>query len=392
MTRNRLLFFLLSIAVVTPVVTGTFLAAAGGEGESDSLYKFLTVFTEVLHRVEQNYVEPVDMEALIDGALDGAADALDPFSVYVPAQVVEPYLAVRAVGTRHSGLLLLKEQGVLFAAGVQPASPAAEAGVQLGDIIAEIDGEPTRTMPLWRAQEILAGEPSRRVTIGVIRLGERHDVVLELRRFEAAAASLSEHRGVPVLRIPGFEAPTAGRVEELLAELLRQGRERLLVDLRGVAGGDPGAAYAVAGLFASGELGQLVKRDSSLATYAGRPEPLWQGRVAVLTDRGTLGPAELVATILRQKKGAELVGERTFGYAGRQGLAELSTGGRLVYTDAFYTGPDGEPLRQSLRPDLRVDARFRDLEAEGAAGGDAILDRGVGLLLGEEEVDAREAA
>ena len=87
----------------------------------------------------------------------------------------------------------------------------------------------------------------------------------------------------------------------------------------------------------------------------------------ILVDRGTLGAAEVFATVLRQKQKAELVGERTFGHAGRQGTAELSSGGRLLFTEAFYTGPDKKPLNEALKPDLLVDERQPDLSREGHA-------------------------
>ena len=107
--------------------------------------------------------------------------------------------------------------------------------------------------------------------------------------------------------------------------------------------------------------------------------------MVVLVDRGSLGAAEVLATVLRQKIKAELVGERTFGYAGRQGSADLSTGGRLLFTDAFYTGPDKQPLNQELTPDLLVDERSRTFLEKDVPMSELILKRGVRRLLGDDE-------
>ena len=104
----------------------------------------------------------------------------------------------------------------------------------------------------------------------------------------------------------------------------------------------------------------------------------------ILVDRGTLGASEVFATVLRQKIKAELVGERTFGHAGRQGGADLSSGGRLLFTDAFYTGPDKKPLKEALKPDLLVDERSRTYLEKDVPIGDLILRRGVRRLLGED--------
>ena len=95
--------------------------------------------------------------------------------------------------------------------------------------------------------------------------------------------------------------------------------------------------------------------------------------MVILVDRGTLGAAEVFATVLRQKEKAELVGERTFGHAGRQGTAELSNGGRLLFTEAFYTGPDKKPLNEALKPDLLVDERSRTYLEKDMPMGELIL-------------------
>jgi len=112
----------------------------------------------------------------------------------------------------------------------------------------------------------------------------------------------------------------------------------------------------------------------------------------LLVDRGTLGAAEVFATVLRQKVKAELVGERTFGHAGRQAVADLSSGGRLLFTDAFYTGPDKKPLKEALKPDLLVDERSRTYLEKDVPIGDLILRRGVHRLLGEDAEPAKKAA
>lgn len=394
MTRNRLLFFALSLVLVLPLITGTFLAASGrGEGaENDSLYKYLAVFTEVLTRIRDNWVEPTDMDALMAGALDGAADALDPFSLYIPPEGVDAYLASEETGSRLSGMVLLKERGVLYLAAVEQGSPGASVGLMVGDIVAEIDGEPTRVMPLWQAREALAGPPGRKLELEVIRFGEVQVLTLTLGRFEAPGPSFETLRGVGVLRIPEIGPETVAAVEETLSRAAAERQDRLLVDLRGTAGGDPEAAYAVAALFTPGDLGSLRRREETVTTYNSDAPARWQGRLALLVNRGTLGAAEILATVLRQKLEATLIGERTFGYAGRRTVTPLASGGRLLYTDAFYAGPDGEPLRESLRPDLRVDDRTRLFPGAEAAEGDPVLERGLSVVLGEEEEPARKAA
>jgi carboxyl-terminal processing protease len=158
----------------------------------------------------------------------------------------------------------------------------------------------------------------------------------------------------------------------------------LLIDLRSVAGGDVEAAYALGALFASGELGGLETRGEERREFRSDAEPLWDGRTVVLVDGGTLGPAEVLAAILRDGAGGELVGVRTFGWAGERTFVELSSGARLHLTTAFYTGPEGEPLSGGVAPDIVVDELSRSLDERDRSLRELILERGVDRLLGSD--------
>ncbi|HEY0782954.1 MAG TPA: S41 family peptidase [Thermoanaerobaculia bacterium] len=393
MSRSRIAFFLISAVLVLPMLMGTLLLASTRSDskdrkDDDSFYKYLGVFSEVLGLIRQTYVDPPNMDALMAGALSGTTDALDPFSLYVPASAVEGYERAHAIGRRNSGMALLEERGIAYVVAVEKGSSAGLAGVKAGDIVAKLNDRTTRTMPLWEVEEILAGKPGTKVTAEVIRLGSPVTLSFELKPFDPPPVSLDEVQGVAVLRIPTFDGDTAGQVRQARAGGKAHGR--LLVDLRGVASGDPEAAYATAQLFASGDLGVLKSRQVDVKSYGGNAAPLFTGKLAVLIDRGTLGAAELFATTLRQKLKVQLVGERTFGYAGRQASAELSSGGRLFFTDAFYTGPDKKPLKEGLKPDVQVERTRTYLEKDVPID-ELILRRGVRQLLGEQEV-AKKAA
>ena len=395
MSRSRILFFFLSALIVFPLLAATLLRAADtgkSQPEEDSFYKYLAVFSETLGLIRQAYVDEPDMATLMAGALDGTTDALDPFSLYVPASEVTGFLQAEAVGKRYSGLTLLKERGVAYVVAVEKGSPADLAEVKAGDVVAKVNDRSTRLMPIWEMQEVLAGAPGTKISLELIRVGEPVKVSFELKPFDPPPASLEEVEGLPMLRIPTFDEKTAANVKVLLGKEPGRIKDKLLIDLRGVSSGDPEAAYATAQLFTRGELGSLKKRAEELRTFRSEEAPTWQGRTVILVDRGTLGAAEVFATVLRQKEKAELVGERTFGHAGRKGSAELSSGGRLLFTEAFYTGPDKEPLNEALKPDLLVDDRSRTYLEKDTPLGELILRRGIRRLLGQEpETEARTA-
>ncbi|MCB1057354.1 MAG: PDZ domain-containing protein [Acidobacteria bacterium] len=384
--RSRLVFIAVSLLLVLPIVTGT-LSAREQTGDEDSLFKHLAVFTEVLGLVKDAYVEPTDESVLMASAVDGATDALDPFSIYVPAEGVKSYSAARAIGESHSGLMLLRERGVVFVVGVVPGSPGDKAGLRLGDIVTEIGGEQTHKTPMWEIQSQLAQPVGTKVQLDVLHNQEHETKSLELADFDVPPAELRLVDGAGVLRIYRFSSETPDQVAEALKSADTKAVDHLLIDLRGVAGGNAEAAYRVAGLFADGDLGSLKAREDQLVAFRGAP-PRWHGKVVVLVDRGTLGAGEVLATVLRQKLDASLVGERTFGYAGRLKRVDLSTGGHLWITDAFYTGPDAEPVRGSLVPDLAVRDTLRGGQATDEEQlEDAIFDEGLSLLLAEDDAD-----
>ncbi|HSL82087.1 MAG TPA: S41 family peptidase [Thermoanaerobaculia bacterium] len=392
MTKSRFLFFLASSLLVLPILAGSIVGAAVEEQAvpgGDSLYKYLSVFTETLGLVDQTYVEESDQGALLGAALDGMTDALDPLAVYVPEDAVAGYLQARDVGSGHSGLFLLRERGMIYTLAVRDGSPGAEAGIEEGDLVAEIDGRSTRVMPMWEIQKVLAGAPGTEVSLKVVRFAETRDATVTLRPFAVPAPALEMRDGVAVVSLAAIDRATPEGVRGLLERAREADADRLLLDLRGVAGGDAEAAYEVAGLFAGGDLGRLERRGEALQGYTGS-EPFWTGRIVVLTNRATLGPAELLASVLRQKAAAETVGQRTFGYAGRQSMLELASGGVLFLADAFFTGPDFEPLDEPLEPDVRVDVRMRTFsQTEEGAGEDrevpdVVLEKGLELLRDSE--------
>lgn len=403
MSRGRLVFICISLTTVLFITHATLLAANNRQNDdgSDSLYKYLSVFTEVFSLVNRAYVDEPRAESLMSGAFEGAIDALDPFSLYIPPEQVETYQATLEIGRQRSGIVLLKERGVAYVVAVEEGSPAAEAKIESGHILSEIQGRRTRQTPLVEIQSILAGAAGTEIVVERIQpQGQKETVTFELASYQAPAVELAVKDGVGVLRLPSFNAATSASVESSL-KALKMGSEtlpelavddKLVVDLRGVAGGDPQAAYDVAGCFVGGELGALAARDETLEVFAGETSPIWQGKLVVLVNRGTQGAAEVLATVLRQSADAQLVGERSFGHSGRQRLIELSNGGRLQITDAFFTGPDRKPINDSLEPDVGIRPSFAEADAEASPPADEVLERGLEVLLEEPGEDTEEEA
>lgn len=391
MDKSRLGFLILSLVCLAPFLTGA-LTQAGPAGEEDSLFKSLSVFTEVLGLVQRVYVDETALDTLLEGALDGAADALDPLATFVPPTGVDEFSRAHRVGSSRSGVTLAKERGIAFVATVGAGSPAAEAGLTPGDVLTEIAGLSSRRTPLWKLQSVLAGEAGEHVRLQVLRQGRTEEEVLVLADYAQPLPALDLSSGAPVLRVTRFDDRALAEVERLLGELAAGGEGGLVLDLRGAPPVDAAAGYRLAGQFAQGELGRLESRDGTLEAFTAENAPLWRGELVVLVDRGTLGPAEVAAAVLQQRAGARLVGEPTFGHAGRQSLVELDGGGRLLLTDAFFTGPDGEAIDARLEPDVGVRDTSRGFGERDVPLSELILRRGIEVLRGDGEHAARDVA
>lgn len=372
---SRIVFLALSALLVVPLIGGG-LAGAGAtaEDEKDDFYRYLSVFTEVLRLVRTVYVEDVDLPTMMSGALDGAVDALDPFSVYVPKEQVDEYRRIAPIGRSRSGMMVLKERGVAYVVAVDEGSPAATAGIERGDIVASLEGVSSRDMPIWQIRQVLAGDPGETVEIGVVRQGEAIETELLLGSFPTPLPELEERDGVAVIELANFAPESIEALPELLA---RAAGKPLILDLRGNAGGEAVHGYQVADLFTEGELGSLLGRDGPVRTFDGEAGAVWSGPLAVLVDRGSQGAAEVLASVLQVREEALTLGESTYGHAGRSSIVRLPSGALLVTTDAFYTGPGGAALDEGIEPDEVIDGiRFATRDE-----GDAVLGRAVELFL-----------
>ena len=385
MTRSRIIFLLLSIALLIPIATGTLSRAAtkGDEGQ-DSLYKNLAVFSEVLNLIRRAYVEETSVERLFSGAFEGTTSALDSLSTFVPERGVDGYMSTLRIGASRSGVTLGKERGTAYIVAAAAGSPGAVVGLQRGDILSKIEGQSTRSLALWELQSFFARELGSELSLEVIRRGQTQSMTLALADFEPPEPVWENHDGVAVLRLFDLRKGLDSTVRALLEDLSEEGHDKLIVDLRSIASGDVETAYALGDLFAAGKLGELRNRAGVVDSFEGDDETLWTGRLVVLTNRGSQGASEILAAILAQSAGGQLVGERTFGNAGRRTLVELSGGARVLFSDAFYTGPDGEAIASGLEPEVEVSDGTRSFSESEVEIEDLILERGLEILAGNE--------
>ena len=386
--RTRLAILVVSTPLVVFAVVGGFMGKV--VAREDVTYQHLRVFEDVVSLVVNNYVESVDVERVMDGAMRGLAEGLDPDSAYVSPGQVAALERGETLPEGETGLNVTR-QYYLRVVAVRDGSPAARAGLRTGDYLRAVDGRPTRNLSVFDGARLLRGPVGSKVALTVIRgsAAEPHEVELTRERFPATAV---HGRLVdPVtgyVRIAALGPGTAERVRAEVDALGRGGATRLVIDLRGTADGSVDAAVEAARLFvAKGTLTAREQRGGpGVPVTAGAGDGAIAQPVVLLVTAGTAGPAEVFAAALVGAGRAEAVGERTLGRAAEQKLVRLPDGSGLWMTFARHLAPDGKPINgNGVAPSVAVEEPDVEFGAAPPAD-DVLLERAIATL------DAKKAA
>lgn len=352
--------FLSALVVVYGLVGGLLERVSAG----DDAYGQLSIFTEVLRKIQEDYVETPDLRNALNGALLGMMEALDPFSSFVEAETYQQLLE-RSQMTASPGLTLSKRYGYAYVVAATPGSSAEAAGLRTGDLLESIDGEVTTRMSLWEANARLMGPENSTLRVRVVRARRSEPSEIELERRELPALEVTARivePGLGAVRIPGFGAGVAESLQAKLKMLKASGVEGLLVDLRGNAVGSFEEAVRAADLLlARGKkIVSLRDRAGNAVESVSLTDPeLAATPLVVLVDGGASGPAEVFAAALLDNQAAQLVGEKTNGFGSEQQRFQLDDGSELWISTKIYIRPNGEPIQavalrdSGLKPDVR---------------------------------------
>ena len=375
-SRTRAVIFAVSTSIMGYAFVGGYLGQAIAK---DDTYQHLRVFEDVVSLVLQNYVEPVDVERAMHGAMKGLADGLDPESAYLTPDLVRSFESNASAGAAEVGLDLTR-QYYLRVVSARDGSPAARAGLRPGDLIRAIDNKPTRDMSAFEGGRALHGAAGSKVSLLVIRGNAADPHSVDLVREPLAGAALTSRMAngtTGYVRVAEFSSDTANRLRQVIDGLAKTGATRFVIDLRGTARGDLDDGVAAARLFvADGTLTvRLARADQKEVIAARQGDGAVRAPVALLVNQGTAGAAEVFAAALGGHDRAELVGAPTLGRAARQRLVKLPDQSGLWLTYLRYLKPDSEPLHETgLEPDIAVEQPDVEFGAELPTV-DATLDR-----------------
>ncbi len=337
----------LSLLVVLYVLIGGVLGQTSGAGA----YKQLAVLSEVLNRIRGEYVEPPDMSYVTTGALHGLLESLDPYSAYLTPKEFKEYQARKGKSEADVGVVLSKNSYIIVISTL-PDSPAERAELRSGNVLESIGGFTTREMSVAQAYLLLEGEAGTAVSVSVINPFITAATKMELIRAKPRKAQVLTTKledGIAYAKVASFPPGRTAELERALKRLQSRGARKLVLDLRGAASGEMEEGISTARLFLERGLITYTRgQQSPREDFAAEPgNVVWKGSVAVLIDRGTAGPAEIVASALLDNKRAEVLGTRSFGKGSIQRLIRLDGGAALLLSVAKYYSPSGLAIQDN---------------------------------------------
>lgn len=345
-------------------VTAFFLRGSGRVVEADTseVYKNIETFTEVLRQIEENYVEPQDAQRLIEGAIKGMVQSLDPHSSFMTKDEHQELMMETRGSFTGIGIEITVKDGMLTVVSPIEGTPAYVAGLKAGDKIVKIEGKPTKDMTLIDAVKQIRGPKGSQVNLTILRESENKPLEFSIVRDVIPLKSVRHlilSPEVGYVRVSNFQSKTSEELTSAL-ENLEKGRNLigLILDLRNNPGGLLSQAIEVSELFLdSGVIVSTKGRDSSqdITATAHKNKRARTYPIIVLVNGGSASASEIVAGALQDNYRALILGTKTFGKGSVQTILPLSDGSGLRLTTARYYTPSGRSIQLSgIIPDIEL--------------------------------------
>lgn len=349
---TAVVFFLISnILIINKVLA---------KGEA---YQDLKIFSEVLSLVQDQYVEETKPEELIQGAIVGMLRTLDPHSAFMPPDMYKE-IQVETEGS-FGGIgieITIKEDQLVVVSAIEE-TPAQRAGINAGDHIIKVNGEPTKGMSLMDAVHKMRGPSGTNAIITIMREGFTKPKDFVITRAVIKIKSVKwqiKENNIAYIRITNFNKTTGSELERALKELKKEKVKGLILDLRNNPGGLLDQAVRVTDYFLEkGELivytkGRSEKQNMRFSSYGNKPHIKFP--MVILVNGGSASASEIVAGALQDKDRAIILGTETFGKGSVQTIIPLSDGSGLRLTTAKYYTPKGRSIQEKgIKPDIVVE-------------------------------------
>jgi carboxyl-terminal processing protease len=364
MIKKRLLPLLFTILILVSFFMGALtIRISDVYAKSDSRFKELENFSDAISIIDKNYVEDVDLENLIRGAIKGMLQELDPHSSYLDKEMYQEFKVETKGEFGGLGITIGIRDKILTIIAPIEDTPAFNAGLKAGDKILKIENKPTTNLTLEEAVKLLRGKPGTEVTITILRETEDKpfDVTITRDIIKIKAVKSKMIDTIAYIRLTQFNQNATSELNDALKKLSDKKYKGIVLDLRNNPGGLLNEAISVSNLFLSPDKVVVFTKDrdgkenhfkTSVFKDFDASTP-----IVVLINEGSASASEIVAGALQDHKRAVIVGKTSFGKASVQTIIPLNDGSAIKLTTARYYTPNGRSIQGvGIDPDIEVEA------------------------------------
>ncbi len=332
-------------------------------GTNETLYKKIDLFSEVLEKIQKEYVEEVDQSEMIDAAINGALQSLDPYSAYMNPEIFKSMETDTKGEFGGLGIEIGMEAGVVKVISPIDGTPAEKAGIKAGDYIVKINGVQVQGKTLMEAVKLMRGPAGSKINITIRRKGEKRALEKIIKReviqIQSVEAKLIK-KNIGYLRLKAFNSNSSKQLVKEINKLeVKNKPVGYILDLRNNPGGLLTQAINVTDFFLND--GEIVSTKGRRAMenrrfFARKGDKVKGKPLIVLINGGSASASEIVAGALRDHKRAIVLGESTYGKGSVQSIVPLSDGGGVRITVSKYYLPSGESISEvGVSPDIFVE-------------------------------------
>jgi carboxyl-terminal processing protease len=380
MKNNFNLFFIIFLSL--------FFSNLSFSANEESIYDKIDLFSEVLDKVNNEYVEEIDHSEAMDAAINGVLQSLDPYSAYMSPEIFKEMLTETSGEFGGLGIEVGMEFGVVKVISPIDNTPAEEAGVKAGDYIVKINDIQVQGKTLTEAVELMRGPVGSTIKITVRRRGVKKAIIFNITReiikIESVKSKIIEDT-VGYIRLTSFNENSADQIKEKIKELRQNKKiEKYILDLRNNPGGLLSQAIKISDFFLNN--GEIVstksrKKKENRKWFARKGDIIDGETLIVLINYGSASAAEIVAGALRDHKRAILIGEKSFGKGSVQSIIPLKNKGAIRLTISKYYLPSGKSISEvGITPDIEIAESSEDFRMNTKT--DNQLDFAIKLLNG----------
>ena len=337
---------------------------------NENLYKKIDLFGEVLEKIQKEYIDEVDQSEMIDSAINGALQSLDPYSAYMNPEIFESMETDTKGEFGGLGIEIGMEAGVVKVISPIDGTPADKAGIKAGDYIVKINGVQVQGKTLMEAVKLMRGPVGSKINVTIRRKGERKAlekvIVREIIQVQSVEANVIK-KNIGYLRLKAFNNNSSRQLVEEINKLeVKNKPVGYILDLRNNPGGLLTQAINVTDFFLDdGEIVSTKGRRfmENRRFFAKKGDKVKGKPLIVLINGGSASASEIVAGALRDHKRAIILGENTYGKGSVQSIIPLSDGGGIRITVSKYYLPSGKSISEvGVSPDIFVEEEGKDFK------------------------------